>query len=56
MFITSSITTGLEDRDNIQSHIFAGTCSIARNAAKDMERPIINVVAPFTSTASLKAS
>ena len=41
--------------DNINEAIFAGICSIVKSAAKAVDRPTINVVAPFTTIASLKA-
>ena len=39
----------------IPSAIIFGICAIVRNAANTVEKPTINVVEPFTTTASLKA-
>ena len=42
--------------DNINEAILAGICSIVKSAAKAVDRPTINVVAPLTTIASLKAT
>lgn len=54
--ISIKITIELSEMDKSILATLAGTCSIVRKLANDIDRPIIKVVAPFIRTESLKDS
>ena len=53
IFIKIKITIPLSLSDVINVAIFRGICSIVNNAAKAVDSPTMNVVAPLTTIASL---